>query len=148
MQRGFNLVELMITVAVIGILAAIAYPSYERYVQRGNRALVRTAMLELQSRQESFFADRKRYTASLEDELNYPADEFYIGPDGEPSSDSSGATYLVSVSNLTPADKPLKYEIVAVPQNQQENDTTCGTLTLKSTGKKLASGSGGSECWK
>lgn len=62
---GFSLIELMITVAVIGILAAIAYPSYQQYVIRGHRASGQQFMMDLAQRQEQFLIDSRQYGQTL-----------------------------------------------------------------------------------
>ncbi len=67
--RGFTLIELMITVAVVGILAAIALPSYTAYIVRSNRATAHTEMMDIANRQQQYLlANRSYATAS---ELNY-----------------------------------------------------------------------------
>jgi len=60
-EQGFTLIELMITVAVIGILAAIAYPNYMEYLARGNRAEAKAALMDGAQRLERYFAVQGTY---------------------------------------------------------------------------------------
>lgn len=60
-SRGFTLIELMITVAVIGILAAVAYPSYTDYIRRGKISQATSTLSELRVRMEQRYQDRRSY---------------------------------------------------------------------------------------
>lgn len=60
-QHGFTLIELMITVAIIGILAAVAYPSYTSYIIKGNRSAAQAQMLDIANRQQQFMLANRAY---------------------------------------------------------------------------------------
>ncbi|WP_082926594.1 type IV pilin protein [Cupriavidus sp. D384] len=133
---GFTLVELMVTVAIIGIIAAFVFPSYTSYVVRGNRAAAESYMLELASLQERFMVDNRAYAANL-GALNAPA---------TPASVS--ANYQVTLTAIAAATPPA-YTITATPTgNQASRDTSCGTLSLNQAGDKTATGSAQAGCWK
>ncbi len=69
-SRGFTLIELMITVAVVGILAAVAYPSYVKQILRGQRSTGQGVVMDLAQRQEQYFNDNRAY-ATTAAQLNY-----------------------------------------------------------------------------
>jgi len=131
---GFTLIELMITVAVMGVLAAIAYPSYMRYVARGNRSAAQSFMLEVTSRQERYLLDARQYAPDLPTL-------------GATVPSTVSPNYTVTITNVTAA--PPGYVVQAAPiGGQANNDANCGTLTIDGTGAKAASGPGGvANCW-
>ncbi len=131
---GFTLIELMITVAVMALLAAIAYPSYVRYTSRANRSAVESFMLEVSSRQERYLVDTRSYAPDL-------------GALSMTTPNSVSPHYNVSITNVTT--NPPGYQVDAVPIGSQlSDDAACGTLSLSSTGAKAASGAGGEAvCW-
>ena len=63
-SAGFTLIELMITVAIIGILAAVAYPSYTSYIRKGKRATAQSALMDLASKEQTYLLDRRLYYGS------------------------------------------------------------------------------------
>lgn len=130
--HGFTLIELMITVAVIAILAAVAIPNYSRYVVRSNRAAIESFMLEVSGAQERFLVDNRAYAANL-------------GALGMAVPAGLAGRYQVTVAPTVAP--PPGYTIVATPLGSQlSGDTDCGTLTLTSAGAKTASGAA-TNCW-
>ena len=126
---GFTLIEIMVVVAIIAILAAIAIPSYTKYIIASHRTEAQTAMLNLAQYLES------KYNASF----SYPAEVDIPASLKNPSNVSTYYTISVSIANASQT-----YTITATPTSAQ-NDTLCGTLTLTEAGVKTPSTSG---CWK
>lgn len=143
-QRGFTLIELMITVAIIGILAAVAYPSYARYVARANRSSAEAVMQAIVSRQEMYILNaRTYYPAAGGSVTDLTAIAGALGVNIPPDVTRN---YDLTVTSSNAA--PPSHSVTAVPRgNQANHDSACGTLTLRSTGAREASGSGGATCW-
>lgn len=136
-KAGFTLFELMVTVAVVGILAAVAYPSYRDQVLRSGRSEAKAALADAVARQEKFLLNNKTYTDSL-------------GADGlNMNAATESGHYQVSVVAPTVACPIARcYVVQAVPQGAQTNDTRCATLSMTSRGEKLESGTGTvTDCW-
>ncbi len=117
-RGGFSLIELMITVAVLGILAAVAYPSYQDYVRRGNRSAAQTFMMTIAQRQEQYLLTNRSYATAIS-ALNLT----------QPTETSGRYTFALSTTG-TP---PTAYLITATAIGTQAVD---GALTLSSSGAK------------
>jgi type IV pilus assembly protein PilE len=66
-SRGFTLVELMVTIAIVAMLAAIAVPTYQAQIRKSRRTEARSALLDTASREERFFATNNKYTQTATD---------------------------------------------------------------------------------
>ena len=141
--HGFSLLELMIVVAILSIIASIAYPSYMGTVSRTNRSAAKSALLEVANRQEQFFAENKRYAVNLSD-LGYSGNAFMIDARGEPvTASSSDRCYGISLTNTA----AMTFTANATPELQQAtHDSGCAMLTLTHTGIKGQSGPS-TRCW-
>jgi type IV pilus assembly protein PilE len=142
-QRGFSLIELMIVVAIIAIISAFAYPSYDRYVIKTKRSVAQNALLQVADRQQQFFMDNKRFAADITN-LGFPANPYVIDDNGTSTvASDADAVYSLSLSNVT----ATTWTATAAPLNSQlSRDTYCGSLTITQTGAKSKSGAS-DECW-
>ncbi|HKM28001.1 MAG TPA: type IV pilin protein [Thiopseudomonas sp.] len=134
---GFTLIEMMIVVAVIGIISAIAYPSYQGYVQQARRADAQVALMELTQFMERHYTSKGGY---LE---NGKSDGAPTLPFSSSPKDGGTAAYNLSLAGGTTAHS---YSLQAVPVNAMSGDP-CGTLTLDHRGRKGSAGSS-AKCWK
>lgn len=133
---GFSLVELMVAVAIIGILMAIAVPSYQEYLLRSRRADAVNALVDLSMRLEQRYAETNSYAGAT-----IAADP---ATDVLSSAASSGGFYTLAIETAT----GTTFSISATPEGAQASDALCGTYTLDQNGARAVSGTGGQQdCW-
>ena len=142
-KNGFSLIELVVAVAIIGILTAIAIPSYSAYARRANRTdAVRTMTADAQALERCY---SKQFT------YNYSLPQCTVTTGPGPSQQgyyNVTITVIPAVPNVSAA----TYSISAVPlTSPQTSDTTCTLFTLDNAGKQFAHDSGNIDttktCW-
>jgi len=142
-QRGFTLLELLVTMAIVGILTAIAWPGYGAVVRRAQRNDARLALLGIQ------YAEELRYQNfhSYSDQVAGSAAQGDLGL----AERSASGSYQLAV---TLRDDGQRYTVSArpLPQGRQATDNTCMVLWLDETGKRGATDADGRDttalCWR
>jgi type IV pilus assembly protein PilE len=132
---GITLIELMIVVAIVGILASIAYPSYREQVLEGRRSEGRSALLALAQAQERFYTINGSYATGIENSDG----------DDDTSNDVTGvsATTENGYYTLTTTGGAA----FTGTATQTGSDTDCTTLTITNLGVKGGTGADTSQCW-
>lgn len=127
-QRGMTLIELMVATAIVAILAAIAFPSYQAQVRKSRRAAAQAFLMDVATRQHQRMLDVRSYAATLA-ELNMSA-----------PSELNG---FYNITIPAPSPGAPNFTIRATPIGTQLKDTACNPLTLTNTGAK----SPAAGCW-
>lgn len=125
-DSGFTLIELMIAVAIIGILVAIAYPSYAEQVRRSQRADAQTVLMEAAQYMQRYYAAKNSYDDAALPFAQSPKDgtkRYDI------SVEADGQTYTLTAAPVA-------------------TDAKCGSLTLTHTGKKGVTAGTVADCWR
>jgi type IV pilus assembly protein PilE len=154
--RGFSLMELMITVVIIGILAGLAYPAYQRHIQETRRSDAHNALSQVVNDLEKFYSECSVYTSNL---TATPRSCTVPGGGtlgrGANANLSMNQYYQLTIDLPGVAGVPAGgYRITATTRAAaaQANDTTCATLSIDSTGTRRATKSDASDssglCWK
>ena len=123
-QLGFTLIELMIVVAIIGILATVAYPSYQNYVRKGNRSAAQSFMMEVAQRQQQRLISSRSYAQDLGDlGLVLPGDvaSFYT------------VASNLGVPSASDPSQGFNLQLTPISSSMQSGD---GALCLTNTGSR------------
>jgi len=133
-SKGFSLIELLMAIAIIGIITAIAVPSYAGYMKKARRTDAMDMLQRAAGEQERFLSEQNRYATSMQ-EMGFSANQ-------EPSKEGH---YMISVISAN----ATQYLLTANPVagGQQADDTDCLALSLRSNGQKSAAGPLGIKCW-
>lgn len=142
-QRGFSLIELMIALVVIAILAAIGYPSYTEYINRGKRAEGKSALMRAAQQLERFYSLNNCYpsgTANCGNAASSSAALAAVSVNAFSGDSAAGSAYNLSVTTT-----PQAFTLTATPTF---TDAKCGNLTLANTGAKGKTGTESVQnCW-
>ncbi|MEY4642227.1 MAG: hypothetical protein RLZZ227_2221 [Pseudomonadota bacterium] len=137
--RGFTMTELLISMAIVGIIAAIALPSYQNATRRSNRTDAQITMARVATLQERYFFQNNSYAANFSDMI--------AGMSPGDALASDDGNYVVS---LTLTGGGTGWSLTANAVGGQVNDLECAALTLTSLGAKTAldaDANPSTECW-
>ena len=131
------MIELMIVIAIVGILTAVALPAYQESRLSAGRADGKNALMEVVSNQERFYSNNFTYSTNAKP-LSNPVQATVTSDDG---------MYVVSVAACGGGAIANCFVATATPQGNQVNDS-CGNLTVTNTGVRAAAGGTVQECWQ
>jgi type IV pilus assembly protein PilE len=137
--NGFSLIELLIAMAIMGILVAVAMPVYTNSVIRSNRSEAKNELMQVAAEQERFFSSNNIYTNDATPLLTPNV--------ASRDRTTTNAWYLISVEACAGGAITNCFIATATPQGTQTVDV-CTTLTITNTGVRGATGSTTDDCWQ
>jgi type IV pilus assembly protein PilE len=137
LPRGITLFELLVVLVIVGVLSAIALPAFRQHSLRVNRAEGMTALLQLQSAEESYYLRHDTYTASIT-----AAPPAGLGLSAASSSNKYALTVALAADGQS-------YIATATPVGGQAADLECLAFSVDARGRRAVSGPAGSQrCWR
>lgn len=130
-MRGITLTELMIVVVIVGILSALAYPSYRQYVARAKRNEAKAALLQIATNQERFYLQNNTYTTDMTN-LGFNVAGNFL---------SDTESYIIDVGAADASD----FAATATYQNADDEAGKCATFTIDGRGNKGSAPL--ADCW-
>jgi type IV pilus assembly protein PilE len=136
-NKGFTLIELMIVIAILGVIAAIALPSFLEQIRKARRSDAKQALFDVAAKLEQYYQDNKGYpTASNMALLGYGGATF-----------TSLEEYYTISFKVDPTVTTYTIQAVPVVGKGQDEDAYCTSFTLTHLGEKTATGTLGDNCW-
>ncbi|WP_211279493.1 type IV pilin protein [Cognaticolwellia mytili] len=134
--KGITLLELLVSVAIVGILASVAYPSYIGYIVKSNRTEAQRELVKLANLQEQYFIDHRTYTTNME----------LLGMASDPYITASGNYSIDSIIESLEGVEGGTFTLTATAKNSQASqDSSCVTLSIDEKGTKSAKSL---TCWE
>lgn len=135
-RRGFSLIELLIVIAIVGILAAIAIPAYQRYLLEAHRTDAVSLLLRAASAEDRYYTVNNSYTTNLQ--------ALGFNVDAQGGVTSTNGYYLMTVTSSGPE----SFTLTATPLGGQTADTGCGAFILNMLGQESVTGTDTAQhCW-
>jgi len=124
-QLGFSLIDVLITVVIVGILAAVVYPSYQAIMRKNNRAAAESYLADVAQRQQQYLLDQRGYASD-------------VSALGVPTPASVTPYYTIAIA--VASGPPMTFSASAAPIGSQASDLSGQSLTITNTGARGPSG--------
>lgn len=133
-QKGFTLIEVLITVAIIGIIGGIAYPSYLDSLRKGFRTDATESLMRLAIAQEKFYIQNGTYTTEISAATGL----------NNGSTESSNNYYTLKAEKGSSGDIKTSFKLTATAKGSQAKDTYCAVFNIDSKGQRTGTNT---DCW-